>query len=227
MSNGHSIQLSNNYFPDLKFYAPANCATSSPWLDKSKPNLFQYEFQIAKENSSFPGYRPEPLYRWIYCNGGIKLFFRALARYAPMFPVYAYGGQVVSWISPPPSGLGNVIFIVIGHDQLGELRLVGGNYFSFPRPYSGEVPNSGDFFGHYDEAGCYARQRLVTEVIEKSAAHNNELLSRVFGECEHFHTMPICIVALTKRGPLFHTAKAVIEGVKAADFSHEYFGEIK
>ena len=200
---------------------------NSPWLDKLKPNLFQYELRIAKENSPFPGFRPEPIYRWIHLNGAGSIFFRALARYAPMFPVLAYHGQVASWISPPPSGLGNVIFIVIGHDHLGKLRLIGGNYFSFPRPKHGEVPNSSDFFTQYDEADRYVRQHLVTEVIEKSAADDHELLRSVLSECEHFHTMPICIVALTKRGPLFHAAKAVIEGVKPADFSYEYFGEIK
>ena len=226
MSNRQPIRLSNNYFSDLEFDAPPNWATRSPWLDKSKPNLFQYEFRIAKENSSFPGFRPEPLYRWIHCNGGIKLFFRALARYAPMFPVFAYHGHIASWISPPPSGLGNVIFIVMGHDQLGKLRLVGGNYFSFPRPCSGEVPNSTDFFSKFDEAERYVRQHLIAEVIEKSTADYHELLRSVLSECEHFHTMPICIVALTQRGPLFHAAKAVIEGVKPADFSFEYFGEI-
>lgn len=227
MRNGHSIQLSNNYFSNLNFGARPNWAPRSPWLDKTKANLFRDEFKIAKENSPFPGYRPEPLYRWIYCNGGIKLFFRALARYAPMFPVFAYHGQIASWTSPPPSGLGNVIFIVMGHDQFGKLRLVGGNYFGFPRPCCGDVMNSTDFFTRYDVADRHIRQRLVTEVIERSAAHDNELLRSVLSECEHFHTMPICIVALTKRGPLFHAAKAVIEGVKPADFSFEYFGEIK
>lgn len=227
MSNRQPIRLSNNYFSDLEFDASPNWATRSPWLDKSKPNLFQDEFQIAKENLPYPSYRPLSIYNWIYHNGGIKLFFRALARYAPMFPVVAYHGQIASWISPPPSGLGNMIFIVMGHDQFGKLRLVGGNHSICLRPSGGEVPKSPDFFKQYDDADQYVRQRLVTEVIEKSSKGCNEILDSLRRECEHFHTMQICIVALTKSGPLFHTAKAVIEGVKPADFSYEYFGEIK
>ena len=200
---------------------------NSPWLDKAKTNLFRDEFQIAKENLPYPGYRPLSIYNWIYRNGGVSIFFRALARYAPMFPVIGYHGQIASWISPPPSGLGNIIFIVMGHDHFGKLRLVGGNHFLCLRPSGGEVPNSPDFFVCYDEADSCVRQRLVTEVIEKSAKGCHEILSSVRIECEHFHTMQICIVALTKRGPLFHAAKAVIEGVKPADFSYEHFGEIK
>jgi hypothetical protein len=46
-------------------------------------------------------------------------------------------------------------------------------------------------------------------------------------ECEQFHTTAIHITALTDSGSLFHAGKAVIEGVKPADFSHEFFGEIK
>ena len=92
---------------------------NSPWLDKSKQNLFRDEFQIAKENLPYSAYKPMPIYNWIYRNRGVDIFFQALARYAPMFPVAAYRGQIASWISPPPSGLGNVIFIVIGHNRDG------------------------------------------------------------------------------------------------------------
>lgn len=211
----------------LLFKGSTPCwVNNSPWLDKAKTNLFRDEFQIAKEDLPYPGYRPLSIYNWIYRNGGVSIFFRALARYAPMFPVFSYHGQIASWISPPPSGSGNIIFIVMGHDQFGKLRLVGGNHSICIRPSGGEVPNSPDFFRHYDEADSCVRQRLVTEVIEKSAKGCHEILGTVRRECEHFHTMPICVVALTKRGPLFHAAKAVIEGVKPADFSFEYFGEI-
>ena len=203
-------------------------ATNSPWLDKSKPNLFRDEFQIAMENLPFPSYRPMPIYNWIYRNKGKKKFFQALARYAPMFPVAAYRGQITSWISPPPSGLGNVIFIVMGHYRGGKLRVVGGNYFTFPTRRSAQVLLSGDFFAQYDAADEKRQQDLVRDVVENSMnSSDDDLVGCILSQCEHFHTMPICIVALTKAGPLFHAAKAVIEGVKPADFSYEYFGEIK
>jgi len=145
-----------------------------------------------------------------------------------MFPAFAYHGQIASWISPPPSGSGNVIFIVMGHDQLGKLRLVGGNCFNFPTNRSGQVLVSSDFFTQYDSADERGQQNLVRNAIENSIdSRGDDLLRSVLSECEHFHTMPICIVVLTKRGALFHAAKAVIEGVNPADFSYEYFGEIE
>lgn len=169
-----------------------------------------------------------PIYNWIYRNKGKKKFFQALARYAPMFPVRAYRGQIASWISPPPSGLGNVIFIVMGHNRDGQLRVVGGNYFTYPTSRSGEVPLAGDFFYQYDAVDEKRQQYLVRNVIENSMnSSDDDLVDCVLRQCEHFHTMPICIIALTNRGPLFHAAKAVIEGDKPADFSYEIFGEIK
>jgi hypothetical protein len=116
----------------------------------------------------------------------------------------------------------------MGHDQLGKLRLVGGNYFSFPKTRFGKVPGFVDFFTQYDSADERGQQNLVRNAIENSIdSGDDDLLRCVRRECEHFHTMPICIVALTKRGPLFHATKAIIEGIKPVDFSYEYFGEVK
>jgi hypothetical protein len=39
--------------------------------------------------------------------------------------------------------------------------------------------------------------------------------------------MAIYITVLTDPGSMFHAGKAVVEGVKPADFSYEFFGEIK
>ncbi len=212
----------------LRNSSAKDCVDDSPWLDKSKSNLFKYEFRIAKENSSFPGFRPDPLYQWILCNGGVKLFFRALARYAPMFPVLAYHGRIVSWISPPPSGLGNAIYIVMGHDNKGTLRLVGGNYFTEPAIKTGEPLVDTDFFTQHDSTDIRGQQQLVRETVSKSiSSEDKSLLLSIRRECEHFHTMAIYITVLTSEGSLFHAAKAVIEGDKPADFSYEWFGEIK
>jgi hypothetical protein len=39
--------------------------------------------------------------------------------------------------------------------------------------------------------------------------------------------MPVFITVLTTEGSMFHAGKAVIDGVKPADCSYEFFGEIK
>ena len=203
-------------------------AKKSPWLDPAKNNLFQYEFQLAKENLPYPHFTPLEPYRWILKHQGEPLFFKGLARYAPMFPVFAYNGQVASWISPPPSGFGNAICMVMGHDKTGMLRLEGGNYFTEPSTQAGEPLIDTDFFAQYGMCDDHGKQSLVLETVSKSLRPEDKpFLHDIRRECEHFHTMAIYITVLTSEGCLFHAAKAVIEGVKPADFSYEYFGEIK
>ncbi len=200
----------------------------SPWLDDTKPNLYRDEFQLAKENLPGEYFTPIEPYRWIYKNNGVKLFFKGLARLAPMFPVVAYHGQVAVWTSPPPSGIGNAIYLVMGHDNAGRLRLVGGNYFTEPKQKSRTTVSSAAFFAQYDQADQRGQLRLVKDTVEASIQPEDaSLLLNIYRECEHFHTMAIYITVLTAQGSMFHAGKAVIEGLKPADFSYEFFGEIK
>jgi hypothetical protein len=199
----------------------------SPWLDNSKTNLFRDEFQLAEENLPDAYFTPLEPYRWIHEHNGQKLFFKGLAQYAPMFPLFAYQRQVAVWTSPPPSGFGNAIYMVMGHDTEGVLRLVGGNYFNEPTRCSGSPQASTDFFTQFDNAGHHEKEQLVRQTVQRSISHGDkELLRNIRRECEHFHTMAIYLTVLTDEGSLFHAAKAVIEGRKTADFSYEYFGEI-
>ena len=123
----------------------------SPWLDPNKKNLFKDEFQFAKENLPYINFRPFQPYIWIHKNNGEELFFKGLAKFAPMFPIYAYRNQIAVWISPPPSGLGNTIYIVMGHDCVGNLRLIGGNYFTDPEiEIKKKEKNTIDFFSQID-----------------------------------------------------------------------------
>jgi hypothetical protein len=200
----------------------------SPWLDQTKPNLFRDEFQLARENVPGEYFTPIEPYRWIFRNSGENLFFKGLARLAPMFPVVAYHGQVAVWTSPPPSGLGNAIYLVMGHDNAGRLRLVGGNYFTDPKQQSGLTVSGAAFFSQYDQADLRGQRQLVKDTVEISIkAEYAGLLLNIRRECEHFHTMAIYITVLTDQGSMFHAAKAVIEGAKPADFSYEFFGQIK
>jgi hypothetical protein len=200
----------------------------SPWLDHTNPNLFRDEFQLARENLPGEYFTPLEPYRWIFQNNGESLFFNGLAQLAPMFPVLGYHGQVAVWTSPPPSGLGNAIYLVMGHDKDQQLRLVGGNYFTEPKPQSGSTLSTAAFFSQYDQANQRGQFQLVKDTVEKSIKSENAgLLLNIRRECEHFHTMPIYVTVLTDQGSMFHAGKTVIEGVKPADFSYEFFGEIK
>lgn len=205
-----------------------NLLAKSPWLDSSKSNLLRDEFRLAKENLTGAYYKPLKLYRWIYEHNGEQLLFKGLAYLAPMFPVCAYHGEVAVWLSPPPSGLGNAIYFVMGHDAKGELRLVGGNYFTEPTKSDGAPMKSTSFFTQYDQGDESQRIQLVRDAVETSIqSADSTLLLDICIECEHIHTMAIYITVLTDKGNFFHACKAVIEGIKPADFSYELFGEIK
>ncbi len=207
----------------------------SPWLDSTKTNLFRDEFQLIDDlkidswlEESNDYFKPLELYRWIDQNNGVHMFYRGLARYAPMFKVIGYHGQEVLWISPPPSGHGNAIYMVMGYDKDQQLRLVGGNYFTAPKHKSGTVVSGASFFKQYDLANEFNQIQLVKATVETSIQPEDEsLVLHIRSECEHFHTMAIYITVLTDPGSMFHAGKAVIEGVRPADFSYEFFGEIK
>jgi len=212
----------------MKTHHQNSWVTNSPWLDSTKTNLYRDEFQLAKENLPGAYFTPLEPYRWIFQQNGDQLFFRALAQLAPMFPLRGYHNQIAVWTSPPPSGRGNAIYIVMGQDKNSQLRLVGGNYFTEPKSESGSPLDSESFFNLYDQINERDKQQLVRETVKRSIkTEDASLLSNIVRECEHFHTMAIYITALTATGSLFHAGKAVIEGVNPADFSYEFFGEIK
>jgi len=145
-----------------------------------------------------------------------------------MFALHAYRGQVAVWTSHPPSGRGNAIYLVMGHDMDQQLRLVGGNSFTEPRQQSGSTVSGAAFFAQYDQADQHGQRQLVKDTVEASIqSEYASLLLNIQRECEHFQTMAIYITVLTDPGSMFHAGKAVIEGVKPADFSCEFFGEIK
>lgn len=207
----------------------------SPWLDPKSDNLFRDEFRLIDDLKTDPSleqmgsyYEPLEIYKWIDRHSGTSLFFRGLARFAPMFPAIAYNEQIAIWISPPPSGMGNAIYMVIGHDGDGRLRLVGGNYFNEPVRQETDPLHDTKFFAQYDIADEWTRQHLLRDTVERSITPGHEgLVSHISRACQHFHTMAVYIAVLTADGSMFHAAKAVVEGDKPADFSYEWLGEVK
>lgn len=200
---------------------------ASPWLDPNMSNLFRDELQLARENDSQSRIKPYPLFTWIQSYGGEQLLFNGLARFAPMFPTIAYHGQIAVWTSPPPSGSGNAVFIVMGHDGTGEIRLVGGNYFTEPVREADLAGTSVEFFNNYDRATTDQRQELIRKTVMRSMAPEDmNLVHSISRQCELFHTMGVYLVTLTPQGSLFAATPAVVQGDHLADFSYEHFGEI-
>jgi hypothetical protein len=215
-----------------------NCvqlAAKSPWLDSKYGNLFRDQFRLIDDLTFDPWlksagtyFTPIEIYQWIHEQKGEDLFFKGLTEFAPMFPLHAYRGQVAVWTSPPPSGRGNAIYLVIGYDKDQQLRLVGGNYFTEPKLQNSSALSGTAFFAKYDQADKRGQLQLIKDTVEASIqTEYASLVLNITRECEHFNTMAIYITALTYAGSMFHAGKAVIEGVRPSDISYEFFGEIK
>ena len=202
--------------------------TPSPWIEKDSFSIFRHEFQLAEDNLEHPDFLPNKLFVWLRKQNGEKLLFRALDRLAPLFPVLAYHGYPALWISPPPSGAGNVILIVMGRDIKGKLRLVGGNYFNEPRRQDLEVVNPADFFDKYDLGNDWDKHALIYNTAAKSLSNiSGDVRFYYLHACSDFHTMPIYLVVLTGKENLIALGPAVVEGCRPADFSYEFLGEIQ
>ena len=207
----------------------------SPWLDDTKSNGFRDQFRLIEDlkidtwlKDMGANFTPIEIYQWIHDNKGMDIFFAQLAKFAPMFPLISYKEQVSVWLSTPPSGMGNAVYIVMGYDSKGQLRAVGGNYFTEPKKRTGPTLNSSAFFKEFDLAGERMQFELVKDAVEKSiSAVDAKLLWDIRTKCEQFNTMAFYITVLTESGSFFHSAPAVIDGEKPADLSFEFFGEFR
>ena len=201
---------------------------TSPWLRANAESVLHYELELAQENSDHPGYRPLEIFKWIEDNNAKEVLFRALAKLAPMFPVRAYRGDIAAWTSPPPSGAGTKIFLVVGNTKGNKIRAVGGNYFNRPTPKSFENTSSQAFFSRFDiERHDRDKYRLIAETIEKSIAvlePGEQFHCEI--ECERFHTMPLYLVILAENKTFAIATPVVIQGERPTDFSFEFCGEL-
>ena len=202
---------------------------NSPWLDARYDNLFRREMTLAIENSDFPGFEPEPAYTWLHSNGAAQHLYKAFAVFAPLFAVRSYHGEVSSWVSPPPSGGDNRICLVVGKDEQRKVRIVGGNYFHSLNMSLKPYMRGPDFFRAYDGGDTRSKHELVRQVtangygkLPSAETRNLDLC------CELANAMPILITVLDDSAgeSLFAYGPALLDGLRPADFSYEYLGEV-
>jgi len=212
----------------------SNWTSKSPWLDPTKSNLIRDQFKLIEEinqepkiQNGHPYFEPLEIFKWIHKENGVTKLYTALAQFAPMIPAVAYNGKVASWISPPPSGSGNVVWIVMGHDKTGKLRVCGSNVFSKPWVQSVAEINSADFFDQFESGSETDKQQLLSKVISQCYRQfGKEFIADISRNCRKFGTMPIYITVLTSTGCMSQITEAVIQGDYPSDFSYEFTGEI-
>lgn len=203
--------------------------STSPWEEDTKPNQIRYEVELAKENLLGNCYQPLPIFKALFELGGKDILLRGLAKLAPLRPLVSYHDEVSVWLSPPPSGKGNAVFVVMGHDSEGKLRLVGGNWYREPKPRIGTNLSSVEFFMLFDAKTRNEKMQLVKDIVEFSIKDLDRSYLKSLGtNCRHFNTMPIYLVLLNDKAkqPLLQGFPALVQGCSPCDMAYEYFGEI-
>jgi hypothetical protein len=198
----------------------------SPWLDFKHSNLISDELSFAED--PVPGEQNKPMeaFKWIHENNAKDLLFKSLAEFAPLFPVISYHGEISSWLSPPPSGSGNAIFIIIGKDGSGRLRSVGGNYFNSD---VNATACSSNFWIDYDNSeDDLSRLNLMSEVLGYYKKYYSYENIREIERCSDFScSMPIYILVLDNNIGHMAVAPAMVRGYGPADFSYEKIKEVR
>lgn len=200
----------------------------SPWLDHRNNNIFLDEISFVED--PVPDlYQPNETFVWICKNKAKGLLFKALAEFAPLFPVYSYHNEISTWLSPSPSGVGNAVFIVIGKDRSGKLRAAGGNYFN--SNFKGcfiDDRCTDNFWNDYDKCKSQTEKyHLIDDVI---SFHQKSSNKRDISETEFIAdlvcTMPIYLLVLENNNGHMAITPAVVKGCDPADFSYEKLVEI-
>jgi hypothetical protein len=197
----------------------------SPWLDHKFENLFLNELSFAED--PIPGMQNKPLdvFQWIHQNQSKDLLFKSLAEFAPLFPVRSYQNEISCWLSAPPSGSSNAVFIVMGRDSNNKIRSVGGNYFNSDA--DGSKPQQ-NFWEQFDRCLSENDQaRLISSTIGFYKRHHDQFqineTERISRIC---YTMPVYILVLEQNHAYMAVGPAIVGGVDPADFSYEKLAEV-
>lgn len=174
----------------------------SPWQRPQLHNLFRYELSTAAQAVKDSTCIAHPVFAYIHKNKINNLFYKALATFAPLVPVCSPPGRELFWVSPSASH--STVFIVIGKDSSGAIRLVGGNMFTAPnRRAAGPRHN---FFDEYDLLNDrYSQERYIREAIEsKMGAADHAQVAAAARDAEKFGVRSIYVLVLD--GDKAHTA---------------------
>lgn len=200
---------------------------ASPWITDRNNSVFGYEMSIAEDPSCHWFSKPHPLFHWLNENNLNSSLFDALAKLSPLHPVVSYNGHTSLWLSPPPSGSGNAVGIIIGRDKSNKLRIIGTNIMNCPAG-SVNTPNA-CVFEAFDslEGNALSIYRLIENEISSRMTPEEVAISKVIEhEAYKYRTMPIYILAIDGDKSYFGIDTAVVSGDYPSDMSYEFAGEI-
>ena len=207
-----------------------NTVIKYPWLDQRLKNLFRTELQISLEKAEDPinslGYKSHPAFDWIQKNGAQDLLYKGLTKFAPLYPVIAYKGEISSWLSPAISGSGNTVLLILGKDPKGNVRLVGTNYLNMPQCNNNFTAIN--FFEDYDRATSRTeKESLIYNMISSQMTWDDlRIAKQVTHQAEVVRTMPIALLVLDGEKSYIAFSPAVVCGNYPSDMSLEFTDEV-
>lgn len=201
--------------------------TSSPWTTHRNNSVFGYEMSLVEDRSSHWPLIPDPLFNWLDKNNLTKTLLGVLEKLCPLHPVVSYKGYVSLWLSPPPSGAGNTVGIIIGRDKSSRLRIIGTNFMNNPTKLSNRPSEC--VFEAFDALGGQelAIYRLITNEIGARMTSEEVKISNIIErEACKYRTMPIYILVIDGDKSYFGIDTAVVTGDYPSDMSYEFAGEL-
>ena len=200
--------------------------STSPWQDSSLENLFRTELSLVSDPIDLQMYKSLTAFQCIHKTKTAGLLFRGLTKFAPLYPVNAYKGEISSWLSPPPSGSGNTVLLILGKDQKGKARLVGTNYLNMPQCNNNFTAIN--FFEDYDKATSRTeKESLIYNMISSQMTLDDlRNAKQVTYQAEVFRTMAIGLLVLDATKSYMAFSPAVVCGNHPSDMSLEFMGEV-
>jgi hypothetical protein len=200
----------------------------SPWITRKEDSVFGYEMSIAEDPSCHTFIKPNPLFVWLNANKLNTALFDVLAKLCPLYPVVSNRGHTSIWLSPPPSGSGNTVGIIIGRDKSNQLRIIGTNFMNCPA--SSINSPSECVFEAFDALGdsALAIYRLIeNEISARMTSNELKISEQIEEEAYKYRTMSIYLLVIDGENSYFAIDTALVLGDHPSDMSFEYAGELK
>jgi hypothetical protein len=168
----------------------------NPWIDPVNENWLKNEIEIVKDRANFGHLIPDKAVEWLCKKNQEQHLFNALTKLAPMYPLIAYHGEPSVWLSPPISGSGNEVVVVMGMDR-GRVRMVGCNFCGVNLKTSTTKKHL-NFWADYDScSNDLDKYRLISAFVSEN--FDNASLSQakhVDDQSFDFRTMHLYIVCI-------------------------------
>jgi hypothetical protein len=202
--------------------------TITSWSSHGKNSVFGYEMSIAADPTCHGFLPPNPLFTWLKVNNLNNHLYKALDLLCPLFPVNCYPDQPSIWLSPPPSGAGNSVGIIIVRDNHNCLKMYGTNFMSDPtRAVNTPNPHLLNALNLMAGNSMGTSRLIEDEISAQMTSGNYERAKEIESEAFKFRTMSVYILVIDGAKTYMGMDVAIATAARRpSDMSYEFAGEI-